>query len=98
MSKSKNAKIKMLLTALAVEATAQALSGHAMALTFTSGDLVIDTVSNSTALPNAGALDTAAPMVLQQFNLNSNGTIATSNGILTRFIRQRAPERLASVV
>jgi hypothetical protein len=83
MSKSKNAKITILLTALAVEATAQTLSGHAMALTFTPGDLVIDTVSNSTSLTNSNALDTASPMVLQQFNLNSSGTLATSNGSLT---------------
>ena len=73
----------MLLAALAVEATAQTLAGHAMALTFTPGDLVIDTVSNSTTLSNAAALDTAAPMVLQQFNLNSLGTAAIANGSLT---------------
>jgi len=73
----------MLFTALAVEAVAQALAGQAMALTFTPGDLVIDTVSNSTTLSNAAALDTAAPIVLQQFNLNASGTSATSNGSLT---------------
>jgi hypothetical protein len=83
MSKRKNIRIRMLFTALAVEAVAQALAGHAMALTFTPGDLVIDTVSNSTTLSNAAALDTAAPIVLQQFNLNASGTSATSNGSLT---------------
>lgn len=83
MSKRRNKNLKLVLAALAVQATAQALSGPAMALTFTPGDLVIDTVSNSTNLGNASALDTAAPLVLQQFNLNSSGTLATSNGSLS---------------
>lgn len=41
---------------------------------FTPGDLVISTVSNSTSLTNAAALDTASPIVLSQFGLSANGT------------------------
>jgi hypothetical protein len=48
----------------------------AQALTFTSGDLVIDTVPGST-------LDSASPVTLQQFSLGSGGTSATPAGILT---------------
>jgi PEP-CTERM motif len=83
MSKRNNTKLKLLLTIMAVEATAQALSGQAIALTFSPGDLVIDTVTNSTSLSTANALDTAAPLVLQQFNLNASGTVAIQNGSLT---------------
>ncbi len=46
---------------------------------FTAGDLVISTVSSY----NGGGLDTAAPIVLQQFDLSSDGTSATANGIFT---------------
>jgi len=46
---------------------------------FTPGDLVISTVSSY----NGGGLDTAAPIVLQQFQLNAAGTSATANGTLT---------------
>ncbi len=45
---------------------------------FTPGDLVISTVSSY----NGGGLDTAAPIVLDQFQLNANGTSATANGTL----------------
>ena len=47
--------------------------------TFTVGDIVISTVSSY----NGGGLDTAAPIVLQQFKLNSEGTTATAAGTLT---------------
>jgi hypothetical protein len=50
---------------------------------FTPGDLVISTVSNSTALSNASALDSAAPIVLQEFQLGSNALTASSIGTLT---------------
>ena len=46
---------------------------------FSSGDLVISTVSSY----NGGGLDTAAPIVLQQFQLGNGGTTATKAGILT---------------
>jgi hypothetical protein len=48
--------------------------------TFTAGNLVISTVSG---LNNGGAdLDTASPIALQQFQLSSDGTIATETGAL----------------
>ena len=43
---------------------------------FTSGDLVISTVSGST-------LDSASPITLLQFSLSSDGKTATSAGSLT---------------
>ncbi len=46
---------------------------------FTAGDLVISTVSSY----NGGGLDTAAPIVLQEFSLGANGTSAVSVGTLT---------------
>ncbi len=46
---------------------------------FTPGDLVISTVSSY----NGGGLDSAAPIVLQQFDLGAGGTSATANGTLT---------------
>jgi hypothetical protein len=46
---------------------------------FTPGDLVISTVSSL----NGGGLDTAAPIVLQQFQLGAGGTTATANGTFT---------------
>ena len=46
---------------------------------FTQGDLVISTVSSY----NGGGLDTAAPIVLQQFQLGAGGTSATADGTLT---------------
>ena len=46
---------------------------------FTQGDLVISTVSSY----NGGGLDTAAPIVLQQFQLGAGGTTATADGTLT---------------
>ena len=48
--------------------------------TFAAGSLVISSVSN---LNNGGAdLDTAAPIVLQQFQLGAGGTTATSTGAM----------------
>ena len=53
---------------------------------FTPGDLVISTVSCSvsptTCSSSAGGLDTAAPIVLQQFQLGAGGTSATPDGTL----------------
>ena len=46
---------------------------------FTPGDLVISTVSSY----NGGGLDTAAPIVLQQFTLGAGGTTANAAGSLT---------------
>lgn len=46
---------------------------------FTAGDLVISTVSSYFG----GGLDTAAPIVLEQFQLGAGGTAATANGTLT---------------
>lgn len=50
---------------------------------FTVGDLVIDTVTNSTTLSNAAALDTASPLTLEEFSLGAGGTSATTVGTLT---------------
>jgi hypothetical protein len=50
---------------------------------FSPGDLVVGTVSNSTGRSNGAALDTATPVVLNQYNLNSGGTTATAAGSLT---------------
>jgi len=51
---------------------------------FTAGDLVISTVSSD----NGGGLDTAAPIVLDQFQIGPGGTSAAANGTLT--LRQTA--------
>ncbi len=63
------------------------LGGPAMAQqisSFSAGDLVISTVSNSTGLANddASVLDTASPITLQEFQLGANATTATSVGAL----------------
>lgn len=50
---------------------------------FTVGDLVIDTVTNSTSLSNAAALDTASPLTLMEFGLGAGGTSANLTGSLT---------------
>jgi len=57
-------------------------SSVAQAQAFTPGDLVISTVSNSTSLANASALDTASPITLQTFQLGAGGTSATADGSL----------------
>ncbi len=74
------------LLALLTSATLAASAGGASAgsiTDFTVGDLVIDTVTNSTALSNADALDTASPMTLDEFSLGAGGTTASSVGTLT---------------
>ena len=74
------------LLALLTSATLAASSGGASAggiTDFTVGDLVIDTVTNSTSLSNADALDTASPMTLDEFSLGAGGTTASSVGTLT---------------
>jgi hypothetical protein len=51
---------------------------------FTPGDLVVSTVSDATAgLGIASPLDTATPIVLQQYGLNATATVATPAGSLT---------------
>lgn len=61
--------------ALAITQSAMADSISA----FTAGDLIISTVSSF----NGGGLDTASPIVLQQFQLSSDGAVATSSGTFT---------------
>ncbi|HTO80278.1 MAG TPA: hypothetical protein VMJ31_10945 [Methylocystis sp.] len=71
-------------TLLALAALGAATPAAAGSITsFTAGDLVIDMVTNSTALPNAAALDTASPMTLQEFSLGAGGMSATSVGTFT---------------
>jgi len=78
------------ITVLAIGVIAQASFGQARAGTissFTPGDLVISTVSCSVGATicnsASGGLDTAAPIVLQQFQLGAGGTSATPKGTLT---------------
>ena len=56
-----------------------AQSAAAQSFSFASGNLVISTVSSYMG----GGLDTASPIVLDQFTLNAAGTSATANGSLT---------------
>jgi hypothetical protein len=71
-------------TLLALAALGTATPAAAGSITsFTAGDLVISTVTNSTDLSNTAALDTASPITLQEFSLGSDGTSATSVGTLT---------------
>jgi len=71
----------MYLTMALIAAAVSAQSAVAGTLTqFTAGDIVISTVSTTTTV---GALDTAAPIVLQQFALGAGGTSATAAGTLT---------------
>nr|WP_294522294.1 PEP-CTERM sorting domain-containing protein [uncultured Rhodopila sp.] len=85
---------RTLLRCAAIGSAATILSGAIAAsasaaniTSFTPGDLVISTVSCSVgaAVCNStpGGLDTAAPIVLQQFQLSANGTTATAAGTLT---------------
>jgi hypothetical protein len=72
-------KIKHFTSLLLISTAAIALASGAEAaqLTrFTKGDLVIDTVSGST-------LDAASAITLQEFSLNSSGTVASTVGTLT---------------
>ncbi|ARN81621.1 hypothetical protein [Methylocystis bryophila] len=72
---------RTLLALAALGAATPAAAGSISS--FTQGDLVIETVTNSTGLSNASALDTASPMTLQEFSLGSGGTSATSVGTFT---------------
>jgi len=61
-----------------------AMNTAAYSQAFTPGDLVISTVSDSVAGGGANnGLDTAAPIVLQDFTLGAGGTSATPDGSLT---------------
>jgi hypothetical protein len=77
------------ITILAIGVIVLARSGPAVAgtISFTPGDLVISTVSCSVGATacdsTSGGLDTAAPIVLQQFQLGVGGTSATTNGTFT---------------
>ena len=67
-------------TAIGLVALSQARPAAAAPIDiFTPGDLVISTISSL----NGGGLDTAAPIVLQQFQLGAGGTSITDNGTLT---------------
>ena len=71
-----------LIPASVVFVGALAIAPAAMAVeisSFTAGDLIISTVSSF----NGGGLDTASPIVLQQFQLSANGAVATSSGTFT---------------
>jgi hypothetical protein len=69
--------------ALAVAALAASPARAAPITSFTTGDLVVSTVSLSDpTAPNSG-LDTAAPIVLQQYGLSAGATVATPAGTLT---------------
>jgi hypothetical protein len=85
---------RLLLCRAAVVSAATILAGAVAApasaasiTSFTPGDLVISTVSCSAASAVcssiSGGLDTASPIVLQQFQLGANGTTATAAGTLT---------------
>ncbi len=73
------------ITVLTIGLIAQARAGTITS--FTPGDLIISTVSCSVDATicnsTSGGLDTAAPIVLQQFQLGAGGTSATANGTLT---------------
>ena len=61
-------------------------AANAFFFEFTSGDLVISTVScqvGAACNSTSGGLDTASPMTLQEFSLNGTRTIATAAGSLT---------------
>jgi hypothetical protein len=82
-------RIGLSVSVLAIGVMAQAWMGHAQAdpISFGAGNLVISTVSCSvgTTICNSigGGLDTAAPIVLQQFQLGAGGTSATPAGTVT---------------
>jgi hypothetical protein len=71
---------RMLVASLAIQVSLQALPDKARALTFTPGDLVIDTVTDSVS--STAPLDTASPITLQQFSLGANGISVTAAGTL----------------
>jgi PEP-CTERM motif len=66
------------MTFVGAMVVAQATVGAPL-LAFTPGDLVISTV----VATNGSGLDTAAPIVLQQFQLSPSGTSASAAGTLT---------------
>ncbi len=68
--------INRTLLALAVLGAATPAAAGSTITSFTTGDLVIDTVTGST-------LDSASPMTLQEFSLGAGGTSATSVGTFT---------------
>jgi hypothetical protein len=72
-----NCKISALKSALLVSVvlTGAAATAHAAPLTFTTGDLVIDTVSGTT-------LDQASAITLKEFSLGAGGTSASLAGSL----------------
>jgi hypothetical protein len=72
-------RYKSMLAAAAIMAPLAAMDLAAADPVFTPGDLVISTVSSY----NGGGLDSAAPIVLQQFQLDTSGTSATFAGMLT---------------
>jgi len=67
--------IKSAVVCICTLAAAQSVMADPIS-SFTLGDLVISTVSSY----NGGGLDTASPIVLQQFQLSSDGTTATNAG------------------
>jgi hypothetical protein len=76
----RKSEIKVLVGLLAVQVVALALPDNAKAFTFTPGDIVIDTVTDSVS--SSTPLDTASPITLQQFSLGANGTSVTAAGTL----------------
>ena len=72
--------MKLLVASLMVQVVAQALPDNAKAFTFTPGDIVVDTVTNSVS--SSTPLDTASPITLEQFSLGSNGTSVSAAGTL----------------
>jgi hypothetical protein len=73
-----NRKFFLLATAAFLAAQAAAFSQA-----FNAGDLVISTVTDSVNSGTSSDLDTAAPIVLQEFQLGAGGTAATTDGSLT---------------
>ena len=74
--------MKLLVASLMVQVVAQALPDNAKAFTFTPGDIVVDTVTNSVS--SSTPLDTASPITLEQFSLGSNGTSVSAAGTRSR--------------
>ncbi len=76
----------LLASAAAVMGLAAPRSASANPFSFTAGDLVVSTVSCSVAScsgsSNNYGLDTASPITLQEFQLGSGGTTATTVGSL----------------
>jgi hypothetical protein len=75
-------KSKRLFLLLAATALTSLNASNARAFSFDGGDLVISTVSDSDPGAANSGLDTAAPIVLDQFQLGSGGTSITADGSL----------------